>query len=168
MNKPVSFFNVPGYRRPKDEILSETEALTAQSAAAATARGLYDDARLLLRHGRIQRAAALAILALEEVGKIQVLARVAGARDDAARKAGWKEYVLHRAKAAENVAAGVGFDQEKVREIFSQQADALKQLAFYSNWLDSGDWTSPESVIDAASAELAVQWAGAMVEQLPK
>jgi len=160
------FFAVPPSRWPKRELITEEEALWAQHAAAAAARGLYSDALLLYRNGRTARAAALAILALEEIGKVKVLARIAGATDEAALKAGWREYTTHRAKIGEMVATG---DAEEVdyRKAFGKEADALKQAAFYSQWLESGDWVWPELMVSPDDADLAIKWAHIMVEQLP-
>jgi AbiV family abortive infection protein len=165
--KPIKIFKVRGRAPLKNGPLSQVEALSAQHAAAAAARGLYGDAVFLYQHGRRQRAAALAILALEEVGKIKVLARIADATDESALKAAWREYRMHNAKASEMISAGPGLDEADVRRAFSEQADGLKQLAFYSTQLASGEWVWPEIAIDDDDSELAVSWAGAMVGQLP-
>ena len=56
----------------------ETEGLdeprkTALTSIATNARALLADAELLCEHGRYARAAALAVLAVEEVGKFYLL-----------------------------------------------------------------------------------------------
>lgn len=162
----VTIFSLPAYRSPKDETLTDAEFRKAVHAAVMTARELCADAELLLNNGRFARAAALAVLAVEEVGKIKVLLRIFHAPNEPSRKTAWKEYRDHRAKSAEMVTAGPGLFKNEVRSNFSQQADALKQLGFYSNLLTSGEWVEPAKTVKLDHASLAVQWAGAMVDQL--
>lgn len=163
---PVTIFTVPRVKRPDNPPLSNSDYEAATDAAVMAARGLYADALLLFNNGRYARAAGIAILALEEVGKVKVLLRIFQATDEAARKAAWKEFLAHRAKSAEMIAAGPDYDEALVKKGFGEQADLLKQLGFYSNWLESGEWVWPEKVIEAKAAELAVTWAGVMIEQL--
>jgi AbiV family abortive infection protein len=164
----VTIFSLPAYRSPKVEILTEVEFRKAMNAAVLTARELRNDAEFLFSNGRYARAAALAVLALEEVGKIKILPRIFNTSDTRSRKIAWKEYRDHQAKSAEMITAGgqPGLVESEVRSDFGQQADALKQLGFYSNPLTSGEWAEPAKTVNRDHVLLAVQWAGAMVDQL--
>ena len=67
--------------------------------ARKNAAGLIADAELLLENERLPSAAALAILAIEELGKVQIIKRIVLHSDDAKQlKEAWKEYRSHRAK----------------------------------------------------------------------
>ncbi|MCA1788784.1 MAG: AbiV family abortive infection protein, partial [Thioalkalivibrio sp.] len=137
--------------------------------AVKTARQLYADAQLLLANERWPRAAALAVLCLEEVGKLQLLPLIHDAADDQARRKAWEAYRSHPLKSSQNAVPGQANNDEHRRQLsfkFGQEFDQLKQLAFYSNWLDSGAWVRPDEVITQGDAELVVTWAGVMVEQL--
>lgn len=162
----ISVFRLPEYCVPQDHVLTDREYRDALRAAVMAARELYADALLLVKHRRYARAAAIAVLAIEEVGKVKVLHRIFHAEHDGARKIAWNEYRRHRAKAAEMITAGPGLVDKDVRSVFSHQADALKQLGLYSNLLKSGDWVHPAEAVNETGALLAVQLACAMVDQL--
>lgn len=165
--EPLVVFKVPAYQRPTAEVLDEAGAIRCMTAAILAARELLSDAVFLYRHGRYARAGALAVLALEEVGKVKVIARVAESVDDSSRRKAWKEYTAHRAKASENIGGGE-WSVEESQDAFAHQADSLKQLSFYSNLLSTGEWVWPAKVVSPQNAEIAVNWASAMVSQLDK
>lgn len=115
------------------------------AAAQANALRLLDDAKLLLEAGRYPSATALAILSMEERGKVIILKRLALVSDPADVKAAWREYRSHRAKNAgwiipqlvgqgartmQGLAAGVDADAEHTAIL-----DALKQVSFYTDCL---------------------------------
>jgi len=165
--KPTLLFRGPSIGPRTSDRLSREEGLKAARAAAATARGLYADASLLYANGRRPRAAALAILALEEVGKLWVLDTIVDAPDEASLKQAWDAYRAHRPKVANTLKAGPGLDERQVQQSVGREADTLKQLALYSNRLASGDWVSPEAAVHDEDAALAMQLAKYMVGQLP-
>jgi AbiV family abortive infection protein len=165
--KSALLFHVASVGRPRSGRLSREEGLAAARAAAAAARGLYEDAVLLYVNGRRARAAALAILALEEVGKLWVLDTIVDAPDEASLRQAWAEYRAHRPKVAKNLRAGPGLDEEQVQDSVGREADTLKQLALYSNHLDGGDWVWPESIVKDEDVALAMELAKYMIGQLP-
>lgn len=86
--------------------LSPTDAIAGMAAARRNARRLAGDAKLLLDHGRWASASSLAVLSIEESGKVGVLRRLALASGSADLKAGWDDYGSHRRKLAHPVGLG--------------------------------------------------------------
>jgi AbiV family abortive infection protein len=142
------------------------------AAAQANALRLLDDAKLLLEAGRYPSATALAILSMEERGKVIILKRLALVSDPADVKAAWREYRSHRAKNAgwiipqlvgqgartmQGLAAGVDADAEHTAIL-----DALKQVSFYTDCLAKRHWSIPNEVIDEGVARSIVRSAEIM------
>src|SRR5882672_9456339 len=125
--------------------LSAAEATQGINCAQKNALRLVEDAELLLGHKRYPSALALAILAIEEAGKVSILRAVVLARSDDEAKADWKEYRSHTSKnrlwpileyglkgarKLDDFAALVAGDTEHPLIL-----DQLKQLAFYTDCL---------------------------------
>lgn len=117
-------------------------------AAVRNGRELLEDAKLLLRHSRWARAAALSVLAMEEFGKVAIIRDIIAAKEPKTLKDAWGRYRNHIAKVDVYIApvlrsAGMGEGDE------SSFFDKFKQVAFYS---DCGDlakgWVVPGSVVD--------------------
>jgi AbiV family abortive infection protein len=136
------------------------------AAAQANAARLLDDATLLLDAGRLPSATGLAILSMEERGKVIILKRLALVNEPADVKAAWREYRNHRAKNAgwiipqlvrqgartmQDMAAGVDPDAEHTGLL-----DALKQVSFYTDCLANRHWSIPDEVIDEGLAHAMV------------
>ncbi len=78
----------------------DTEAVTdGIHAARKAAVSLLSDAQLLFDNGRWARAIALAILAMEEIGKISALVAIGSIGEDSLRAA-WQNFRSHSAKNA--------------------------------------------------------------------
>jgi AbiV family abortive infection protein len=143
------------------------EQVTDGIAAAQTnANRLLDDARLLMEACRYPSATALAILSIEERGKVVILKRLALLVEPKDLKETWREYRSHRAKNAgwiipqlvahgartmREMAAGVDPDAEHTALL-----DALKQVSFYSDCLANRHWSIPDTVIDEGVARSMV------------
>ena len=142
------------------------------AAAQSNALRLLDDAKLLLEAGRYPSASALAILSMEERGKVIILKRLALVSDPADLKAAWREYRSHRAKNAGWIIPQlVGQGARTMREMaagvdpVAEHAgllDALKQVSFYSDCLANRHWSIPTAVIDQGIARSMVASAEAM------
>ena len=78
--------------------LTPEEAARGIEVAYANATNLLGDADALLHAKRWPRAAALAILAIEEAGKGGILRGLLLARTDEERKAEWRAYRHHMDK----------------------------------------------------------------------
>jgi len=147
--------------------LSPAQAAKGIEAAMKNASALVSDAILLLQNRRWSRAAALAILAIEEVGKPSILRSILLARNDKELREEWKNYRSHSKKNVmwilpDLVKKGARHIEE-LRPIFDEDGDhgpvldALKQIAFYSDAYGSCNWSLPESGIDEALAKSLVQ-----------
>ena len=145
------------------------------SAAQANALRLLDDARLLLEAERFPSAAALAILSMEERGKVIILKNLAIVKDPADVNATWRDYRNHRAKNAGwiiprlvKLGARTLFSMADSVDPNAEHAavlDAVKQVSFYTDCLGKRHWSVPTEVINEglarsmiASAEM--MWGG--------
>src|SRR5947209_4613018 len=75
------------------------QAAEGISVALSNARSLVADAELLARHERWARAASLAILAIEEAGKVPLIRALLLARNQAERRDDWRAYRSHTKKS---------------------------------------------------------------------
>jgi AbiV family abortive infection protein len=127
------------------------------------------DAELLLANKSHASALALAVLAIEEAGKISILRALVLARSDEEARADWKEYRSHTSKnrlwpIIETVLNGAR-KLDDFRGLVADGAehpallDQLKQLAFYTDCLGHRHWSVPSEVIDSELASLIVRTA---------
>jgi len=146
---------LPQYKGP----LSATHAAEGIKLARANADRLIADAELLLASDRHATAGAIAILAIEELGKVQAIKTIALFSDGAELKHAWRDYRSHRAKnvlwilpklAAEGArtmmqlrtAADPGADH-------TAMLDAVKQLCLYTDcYGDAARWSDPASAVE--------------------
>ncbi len=139
------------------------------NAAAANAKRLVEGAEALLKADRHASATALAILAIEEVGKISILRSIVLSRDDQERVAAWKEYRSHTKKNVawllpQLVSQGAR-TLEDFRSLFDVHSDhpyvldQVKQVSIYTDCLGRGIWSVPKQAIDLELASSLVQTA---------
>ena len=146
----------PAYFGP----LSTKHVADGMNAAVRNAARLYEDAKTLHEAGRYPSACSLAILSIEEAGKMNILRTISAQTDPKALKAAWKDYRSHRAKNASWIIAELYkqgarkltdlapmFDKDSDH---TQLLDTVKQLGFYSDCLGEVHWSEPEKVIDEA------------------
>lgn len=137
------------------------------NAAAKNASRLAKDAAKLLDTGSFATAASIAILSIEEAGKISILRTLALAKSDAEAAMTWKEYRSHTRK---NVAwllpqlAGSGaLKLDDLRPLFDENSDhpfildQIKQLGFYTDCLGKAHWAIPPDVIEEPLGRMLVQ-----------
>ncbi|MGN7875567.1 AbiV family abortive infection protein [Roseateles sp. 22389] len=126
--------------------------------AKKNASRLHDDAKLLLEAGRYASAMSLAILAIEEAGKLSILRRMVSEKAPEQLKGLWKEYRSHTKKNAawtllEHIKLDGRTKLQDLAHLFDSDSDhpyildQIKQLAFYTDCLGQGNWTYPEDVI---------------------
>ena len=143
------------YRGP----LTAGQAAEGIALARKNAQRLIEDAELLLEAGRHPSASALAILAIEELGKVQILKTISLLTDEADLRKAWKEYRSHRAKnthwiipklAAEG--ARTMMQMRPATEIEGDHTsllDTTKQLSFYTDCVnDKPRWSEPGEAVD--------------------
>jgi AbiV family abortive infection protein len=147
--------------------LKPTQIAEGMNAALENAARLVSDADCLLKSGAFPSAASLAILAMEEAGKISILRSLSVARSEAEIIDAWKEYRSHPKKNVawilpQLVAQGAR-KLEDLRPIFDEMSDHpyvldhLKQLGFYTDCLGKAHWSKPVDVIDEQLARMLVE-----------
>jgi AbiV family abortive infection protein len=128
---------------------------------------LVADADLLIQHERWPRAASLAVLAIEEAGKVPLIRSLLLASDEATRRAEWRAYRSHTKKNVlwilpELAKQGARFldDLRPTIDPHSDHPDvleALKQIGFYTDaYGDKCNWSIPEKYIQPGFAKSLV------------
>src|SRR6266511_893854 len=88
---------IKSYRGP----LTNKQVTEGMNAAARSAKRLYEDAETLLAAGSFPSACAMAVLSIEESGKLSVLRELACASNKARLNVAWRRYGDHREKNAQ-------------------------------------------------------------------
>lgn len=156
--------------------LSALQAAEGINAAIQNARRLAEDAKLLLASERFPSAASLAILALEERGKVGVLRHLLLANSQKELAENWRCYRKHTEKnhlalVPDLVRQGARKLHE-FRNIFTKETDsrralydAVKLLGFYTDCYGAAHWSMPTTAIDASLAALLVSFAEAFTNE---
>jgi AbiV family abortive infection protein len=119
---------------------------------------------------RYPGACALAILSIEEAGKLSQLRGIAIAPGERVLKEAWAAYRNHQAKNAhwlvvELVRKGAR-RLDDLRPIFDTDSDhpalmdTVKQIAFYTDCYGHAHWSEPHEVIDEHLAQMIITIAG--------
>ncbi len=157
--------------------LSAAQIAEGMNAAIRNARRLADDAQVLFDLQRYPSAASIAVLSIEESGKVSVLRHLAMVRDSKSRHEVWKDYQNHRSKNVmwilpELVAAGAR-DLGSLKLAAQPEAEhtallnSVKQLGFYSDCLGNAHWSEPEKIIDRRLAQTLVKIADLFATKKP-
>lgn len=147
--------------------LSPSQIAEGMNAAAANARRLYDDAKVLLDAKRYPTALSLAVLSIEESGKLTVLRGLSMGRNEQDREKAWRDYRSHTKK--NTLWLFLDLFRKGARSLwdfgplFESNAehpyvlDQVKQLGFYTDCLGSAHWSVPDDVIHADLAAAIVK-----------
>ena len=152
--------------------LTPQQIADGMNAALENAKRLVEDAKTLLNAGRFPTAASLAILSIEESGKLPILRSLALARNDGEIKETWKEYRSHTKKNTmwllpQLVAQGAR-KLDDMRQLFDESSehpyllDQIKQIGFYTDCLGQANWSKPAHVIEENLSKAIVQVAEIM------
>lgn len=144
------------------------------NAANKNANRLANDAKILLDAERYPSATSLAILSIEESGKVSILRSLALARDEKEIAEYWKDYRSHTKKNVswtfpELFVKGAR-KLEDFRPLVDETSDhpyvldQLKQVSFYTDCLGKAHWSIPEDVIEKSLAQSLVQTANIFSE----
>jgi AbiV family abortive infection protein len=164
-----------GERPPYRGRLSPKQVAEGMNASARNASRLVEDAGILLEAKRYPSATSLAILAIEEAGKLPILRALAVAKTGEALKDGWKSYRSHQTKNVMwlfplFVLSGVR-NLEGFRSLFDpnskhrERLDDLKQAGFYTDCLGKGVWAQPDDLIDEMIARFIVKTARSLTKE---
>jgi AbiV family abortive infection protein len=147
--------------------LSPAQVAAGMNAAANNARRLCEDAATLFAAGRFSTAASIAILSIEEAGKLSILRTLAVARSDSEIADAWKDYRSHTRKNVAwllpQLAAAGARKLDDLRPLFDEASDhpfvldQIKQLGFYTDCLGKAHWAVPTETIEKDLAEMLVE-----------
>jgi AbiV family abortive infection protein len=155
--------------------MSPQQIADGMNAVGRNARRLHEDAKVMLTANRYPSACVLAVLSIEEAGKVPILRQLACAKDKQAANKAWRAFGDHRDKNAhwifsDEVRTGArtlnDFNKLYDRESDHPEVlDTVKQVALYVDCHGEGHWSQPDIVIDQATAAAVVRISGVM---LPK
>lgn len=149
--------------------LSTEKVAEGVNAALRNAQELYDEAKILFDQGRFARAASLAILSVEEAGKVFLLPLLLTTSDKKQLRLIWKGFRHHKHKNAHvhlQMTKGVptpttrhAIAAGKSIETWSDGLEDYKQIGFYSDCTSTADWGIPSETIKKEGAELMMKFA---------
>ncbi|MFC2096373.1 AbiV family abortive infection protein [Bacteroidota bacterium] len=153
--------------------LTPKQAEKGISLAIENANRLLDDAELLFKHDRYERALSLAVLAIEESGKPNIIRSILLLDDTKALINEWKNYRKHTAKNAEwilpDLVAKGANKLEDFRSLYDSNSehgqilDDLKQLSFYTDTFSKCKWSIPKNVVTKELSEMILKVARILV-----
>ncbi len=149
--------------------LNAAQIAAGINAASDNAKRLAEDAAFLLDAKRIPTAVSIAILSIEEAGKVSILRSLSVAAVEEDVLAAWKDYRSHVKKNVawilpQLVASGAR-KLDDLRPLFDNNSDHpyvldhLKQIGFYTDCLGKAHWSHPKEIIDEPLAKILVQTA---------
>jgi AbiV family abortive infection protein len=155
--------------------LEPQKVADGMNAAIRNAKRLLEDAKLLLASQRYPTACALAVLSIEESGKLSQLRTIALSRSDVELRNAWKGYRDHQTKNAAwiitELAAKGARTLEDLRPIYDSNSDhpavldTVKQIALYTDCYGKAHWSEPDAVIDEQLARNIVTTAQVLSEK---
>lgn len=153
--------------------LTPAQAADGINAATANAIRLADDAQALFDRGSFATAASLAILAVEEAGKVSILRMLLTAKSEDELREEWKRYRRHTEKnhfllMYDMFRAGARRLSD-FRALFTDETDSarrvfdhVKQFGFNTDCCcDNARWAVPTEVVDRNFATLMLRIAQA-------
>jgi AbiV family abortive infection protein len=154
--------------------LTPESAAAGIQAAVQNARSLLADAGILIEHNRWPRSASLAVLAIEEAGKVALIRGILVSSTPQELRDEWRAYRCHTQKSVMWVFEAYVTENpniEDFRPLYSSEndapgiLDAIKQLGFYSDCLGTAHWSIPDSAVDERLALQLRHTAQALVPQ---
>ena len=156
---------LPQLRTP----LTAAKIAEGMSRALQNATRLAEDANSLLKIGRAPSAVSLAILSIEESGKVSILRQMAIATGEKEWLQLWKAYRSHTKKNTLWIFGGlVQKDARTLDELrplvdpgsdHPDILDQMKQLCTYTDCFTKAKWSSPEEIDVEALAPYLVKMA---------
>ena len=149
--------------------LDPEKAAEGINLAIENSQRLLKDAEILFEHERYSSSVALAILSIEESGKVPIIKGVLLEEDDKQRAKEWKSFRNHLQKnnqwiLPELVSKGSN-TLDELKKMFSEEAkhpkvlNVLKQISLYTECVGKAKWVYPDEVITKEIAEAKLQTA---------
>ncbi len=156
--------------------LKPSQVAEGINVASSNAKRLAADARLLFENERFPTAASIAILAIEEYGKVSILRGLSNATTREAVKDGWRQFRTHTKKNGMAIFIDLFLaGSRKLRDFkpavesgqdHNYVFDNLKQLGFYSDCLNSTKWISPSDAVTETESKKIVTIATILARSL--
>lgn len=155
--------------------LSVSQIVHGMNIAEENAHRLVEDASILLNSGRYPTAFSLALLALEELGKVILLRYLVIIKKNSERVEIWKAYRSHTTKNAMWMMQLFAIvrritDNSKPNFLdafeYSLTFDQAKQLGFYSDYLGKSRWWNPLENCDDKFAKKIVCFAKLLIKNI--
>lgn len=153
--------------------LTLEKIVDGMNAAASNARRLLDDASILFELKRFPSSTSLAILSIEEAGKISILRGLALAKEGSDVKSAWQSYRSHTKKNAAwtflDAFKNGGRKLTDFAELYDNESnhphtlDHLKQISFYTDCLGKAHWSIPEKVVTESIAKVIIESASPLI-----
>jgi AbiV family abortive infection protein len=148
-------------------ILTSSQIAEGMNAAVRNSKRLFEDARVMLEQRRYPSAIGLAILSIEESGKLRILRELALARNQKELTSRWREYRQHTSKnqlwlLIDSILKGSSKLQD-FGHLFDSNSehprllDQLKQVSFYTDCLSNAHWSVPDEVVDMSLGRMLVE-----------
>jgi AbiV family abortive infection protein len=147
--------------------LEANKIAEGMNEAIQNAKRLVEDAKILFDAGRHPSACSLAILSIEEAGKVAILRQLSVAEDQKEIVNCWRDYRSHTKKNVmwimTQLAAEGARKLDDFLPIFKQNADhpylldQVKQLGFYTDCLGKAHWSEPTEVINEKFARMILK-----------
>ena len=143
--------------------LTTSEIAEGINVSNANARRLANDARLLFEHESYPSAVAMAVLSVEESGKVSILRELALARNQEEAAQCWRDYRCHVKKnllwpIMDSYLKGARRAQDFM-SLLDPDADhpyildKIKQISFYTDCFRKGHWAVPNKLIGKGFAQ---------------
>lgn len=140
-------------------LLTPSQAAAGIASARTNAARLIADAELLVENDRHASASALAILAIEELGKVQAINIIVLQSEPAKLKEAWRDYRNHRAKNVQWIIPKLAAEGARALAELRAAADpagdhtamldSIKQLSLYTDCYGAaGRWSEPSDAVD--------------------
>ena len=139
--------------------LTASDAEVWKTLAVKNAKRLLSSAKLLLKSGDSASALSLAVLAVEEHGKIEIIDCILKAGINTPElKTTWDHYRTHTSKTSEFISMyaelkgaseGKACDFQMQNEDLLPLFDLMKQLGFYSDCTGNARWHDPHCISPA-------------------
>jgi AbiV family abortive infection protein len=174
-------YNIPKMKQRKlrqyQGHLSTHQIADGMNASAANAERLAFDAQILLNAARYPSAASLAILSLEESGKMSILRELATSLRDGKTIEIWRRYRRHTEKnylglIPDLVAKGARTLRELGKSLLDDgladriALDIVKQLGLYTDCCGDAHWSIPAEIIDKDMAHVLVSVATGLAKTI--
>lgn len=155
--------------------LTPSEASIGIRSALINAKDLLADAELLFINERYPRAYSLAVLAIEETGKVGIIRRIINADETKELKRLWNNYRNHVEKNRHwkfpNIVAEKNGKPRKddLLEMYKdnkygKELETAKQLAFYTDCINDNVWINPKNWVTREYAKGIIEIAEIFVK----